>query len=173
MASDPVIRGLFRALVARVGGMDAAAAVLAARYGAASKGSVSKMCAGSLGVTIEAVLALEDAIGEAPVTHYLSDRLGSGALPLSVASITQMTVHAALAAAGAQMALARALDEAGDGGIEVTPREVAEIGAAMAQLRQVADEGLAALERQGSGAVAARRGPLEVKAAQFHKGGRA
>lgn len=144
--SDPIITGLFRALVARVGGVDAASAFLAARWGAASKGHVSKMCAGSVGVTIEAVLALEDGIGERPVTDYLHLRGTGGDLPLTEGGAVQMVTHLALAAAQAQMALARALDQAGPGGSRITADELQDIGAAAHQMRAMADQMAAAVE---------------------------
>jgi len=152
MPSDPLVQGLFRALVLRIGGQEAATAFLAARWGAASGGHVSRMCAGSVGVTIEAAMALEDAIGEYPVTQYLALRAANGALPMTGANIMEMTAHAALAGGQAQLALARALDCQGPGGLTITPQEAGEIGAAASNLRAVADALLAATERAARGA---------------------
>jgi len=159
MAADPIIRGLFCNLVMRIGGQDAAAAFLAARWGAASAGTISKMCAGSIGVTVGAVIALEDGLGEAPITQYLSARLGDGHLPLTAQSILQLTAHAALAGGQAQVALARALDDQGPGGMQVTDAELGEIGAAAAGLARAAAELMAAARRRGADGRAMFWGP--------------
>lgn len=67
-------RLLFAALVDAAGGVDAAAAVIAWRWGASSPSHVSRMCGGSVGVTLEAVVALEDALARRPVTSMLAER---------------------------------------------------------------------------------------------------
>lgn len=146
MSSDLILRGLFRSLVARIGGVDAAAAFMGARCGGGSKGHVSKMCAGHAGITVEAVIALEDAVGEMPVTHWLALRSSHQGLPMSGRSVVEMTGHAAMACGAAQTALARALDDQGPGGAAMTGAERAEIAAAAVHLRKAADDLLAAAE---------------------------
>jgi len=74
--SASVSRSLFNALVARGGGVDAAAAVLSAYHGSEfNKSSVSRMCSGSINVTPEALIAMEDHCGEFPFSEYMAARL--------------------------------------------------------------------------------------------------
>ncbi len=86
-----VFAHLFDGLVRRFGGVEAAAALLEARLGAGSKGTVSKMCTGQAAVTLPAVLALEDALGSFPITGLLAERIGARA------RLSDDTVQAALA----------------------------------------------------------------------------
>lgn len=67
---------IFRGMVDRVGGVDAAAAILEEAYGVASKGTVSKMCSGHAAITLAAVRALEDALGSYPITIRMFERIG-------------------------------------------------------------------------------------------------
>lgn len=77
MNTDPIQAHLFRGLVARVGGVEAAAAILEEAYGAASKGTVSKMTSGQAQVTLAAAQALEDALGIYPITVRLFERIAA------------------------------------------------------------------------------------------------
>ena len=75
MSGPAPLRLLFGALVEAAGGVDAAAAVIAARWGSSASAShVSRMCGGSCGVTLGAVIALEDALGRWPVSAALAAR---------------------------------------------------------------------------------------------------
>ena len=71
---DPVIRGIFAGLVHRAGGVDTVAAILQAKFGTASKGTVSKMCSGQIGVTYDAGCAVEDFLDEYPLTNRMFER---------------------------------------------------------------------------------------------------
>ncbi len=78
--NDAVIKALFDALVRKAGGVDAAAAVFGARFGADQKGTVSKIVAGQLRVPLIGAVALEDAVGEYPITLALGERLNHRAV---------------------------------------------------------------------------------------------
>lgn len=71
------INALMRSLVQRFGCLDAVAAMIGARFGAApSKATLSKKMAGKLDWTVADLLALEDASGAFPVTAMLNRRRG-------------------------------------------------------------------------------------------------
>lgn len=130
--SDVVIRGIFRGLVQRIGGVEAAAAVIEAHAGVGHKGTVSKMCGGQLGVTISAAIALEGALGEYPLTEYLAAQRASGIdVP---ASLSSMAAQSALLAGQMQSALMLALADDGEGGAGVTKHEAAQVEASAAAL---------------------------------------
>ena len=74
--SDRILIASFRGLVSQLGGVEAAAAVLEEAYGAASKGTVSKMCSGQAEITVAAMRAIEDALGVYPMTTRLFERIG-------------------------------------------------------------------------------------------------
>ena len=76
--SDPVCVLMFRGLVKQAGGVEAAAAILEQAWGAASKGTVSKMCAGQAALTLDAVVALEEALGVYPISTRLFERVSAG-----------------------------------------------------------------------------------------------
>ena len=78
--SDPVIRGIFDALVKRAGGVEVVAALLEARYGVGWKGTVSKMCSGKAGINIDAIIAVEDFVGDFPLTGVDSGSVQNRAL---------------------------------------------------------------------------------------------
>ncbi|MBL4929358.1 hypothetical protein [Fuscibacter oryzae] len=68
---ERMVQQFMAALVARAGGVDATVALIGARLGAEpSKGSISKRLAGQLSWPIEEVWALEDALGDAPVSRW-------------------------------------------------------------------------------------------------------
>jgi hypothetical protein len=70
------VRIAARALVQRLGCLDAAAATISARFGGAtSKGTLSKKMSGALDFTVQDVIALEDAVGSFPITEALVRRL--------------------------------------------------------------------------------------------------
>lgn len=134
--ADPVIRGLFHALVQRAGGVDAVAAVLEARYGVGHKGTVSKMCAGAIGVTVEAAQAVEDFVGAYPITGRMFARQRDEAV--SAGSICDLTEQSTLAAGAAHASLVRALSHRSAGGCSVTALEAAEIIVKAGALRDYA-----------------------------------
>lgn len=73
---DKIMQMMFRGLVQQAGGVDAAAAVIEQAWGAASKGTVSKMCSGQAEITLAAAIALEEAVGRYPITTRLFERIG-------------------------------------------------------------------------------------------------
>ncbi|MGY6705900.1 hypothetical protein [Roseinatronobacter sp.] len=74
--ADRITMMMFRGLVERVGGVEAAAAVIEQAWGAASKGTVSKMCTGQAEITLAAAIALEEALRVYPITTRLFERIG-------------------------------------------------------------------------------------------------
>ena len=124
---DRVIRAMFASLVADVGGVDAVAALLAARggVGAGCKGTVSKMISGQLGVSIEAVLAVEDCLGRYPISTWLASRIGGPGG--GVAAIAELAAQVAGATGAAQALLMRALADNSDGGAILTGAEAAPV----------------------------------------------
>lgn len=72
-----ILSAMLKALISGTFGcLDAAALTLDARWGReASKGTLSRKMAGSLDITVCDIIALEDAAGRYPVTHWLARRL--------------------------------------------------------------------------------------------------
>ncbi len=86
-----------RALVGRMGCLDAVAATIGARWGVAvSKGTVSKKMTGGLDWTVADVIALEEALDDFPVTRALARRLG-GASPASGGALSLSSHGGAIA----------------------------------------------------------------------------
>lgn len=95
--ADIVTCKIFEGLVKRFGGVEAVASLLEARYGAGSKGTVSKMCAGQLAVTVDAAIAVEDALQCYPITDRLSDRPESSSrFPVRVATLPELAAESIL-----------------------------------------------------------------------------
>jgi hypothetical protein len=134
--ADPVITGLFRALVIRAGGVDVVAAVLEARWGVGQKSTVSRMCAGHIGVTLDAVVAVEDFLGARTVTDWMARRVQAGA---GLDTIATLAADSMQAAGSAHAALTRAMDHRGDGGSDLTVAEAVDVVAQMTALRDMAD----------------------------------
>lgn len=133
---DRAITGIFQGLVRQIGGVDAAAAVIEAHCGMGHKGTVSKMCAGQLGVTISAATALENALGQYPLTEFLSQRRVDGlAAPASLSSIA---AQSALLSGQMQSSLMLALSDEGDGGTAITQAEAGQVQASVAAMIEVA-----------------------------------
>jgi hypothetical protein len=130
-----IVRGMFQGLVDRAGGVDAAAAVIAAKVGCGHKGTVSKMCSGDLAVSIEAAAALEEVIGAYPITEYLAARRGGGAV--AGGSIADLAGQSMVSAGAAHSALMRALGDGSAGGSAITKAEAAEIVARGMELGEV------------------------------------
>lgn len=132
--ADLVTRTIFAGLVQRLGGVDAAAAVLEARFGVGCKGTVSRWCAGHSGVTLDAVVALEDALGSYPLTRRLAERI---AAPVPArADMQALTAESSVASGQAHAALIRAMSALSPGGAEITAEEGAE---ALPDLRAARD----------------------------------
>lgn len=148
---DDLIRRLFSAQVARAGGPDVVAALLAARYGVGTKGTVSRMCSGQIGVTVDAVLAVEDDLGAWPITEALAARQAGALAGDAAPCIRDMAARSVLAAGEAHAALIRALADGGDGGEVITPSEAAMIVDQMAALRDLADGICRAARRMAGG----------------------
>lgn len=94
MDNSAMIRALMAGLVARAGGVDAAAALISAHVGReVGKGSVSKRMAGHLEWPLAEIMALEDAVGDPCVRRWLARGLGDGlrgeALIAAVARVAQ------------------------------------------------------------------------------------
>jgi hypothetical protein len=123
--ADPVTRGIFDGLVRRAGGVEAVAAVLEARYGVGCKGTVSKMCSGQLGVTVDAAIAVEDFVGAFPLSNRMFERTASGQ---------------------AHSTLIRAFSHLSPGGENLTVEERAEVIAHMRAARQVLTDIIEAAE---------------------------
>ena len=134
---DGMTRAMFAALVDRVGGCDVAAAILEARHGVGCKGTISRMCSGSIGVTVDAMCALEDNLRAFPLTEMLSKRR------LGVASnggdIHALTAESILVAGQAHAALVQAISAGGEHGALIGEAEAGRIVAAMSALRDLAD----------------------------------
>lgn len=71
MSERDMIKFLMAGLIARVGGVDAAAATIEARLGhGVSKGSITKRQAGQLDWSLLEIMALEDAVGDDCVNRW-------------------------------------------------------------------------------------------------------
>ena len=143
--NDAVIKALFDALVRKAGGVDAAAAVFGARFGADQKGTVSKIVAGQLRVPLIGAVALEDAVGEYPITVAMGERLGLKAM--AGGDLAEMAAQSVETIAAAHAQMIRALAAVSDGGAEITPREAAQISAAMRRAKMLADQIIYQLEQ--------------------------
>lgn len=130
---DPVTKEMFRALVHRAGGVDATAAVLEARWGIGHAGTVSRMCNGSIGVTVDAVVAVEDVLNHAPISKRLFGRLAS--LTGRATTMRELGAQSAAAAGAAHASMIEALAD----GV-LTRTEAAEIAAQFRNLREVIDQ---------------------------------
>lgn len=142
--TDPVTRTLFDALVRRAGGADAFAAVLEARYGVGHKGTVSKMCSGQIGVTVDALCAVEDAVGAFPITQRLFARLTDEHAARS--SLRDLAAQSALTVGTAHAVMLNAFTDASEDGMAVTAAEARDIVASMRQVLDVVAQIIAQAE---------------------------
>lgn len=133
MSPDPILAHLFRGLVARVGGVDAATAILEEAYGAASKGTVSKMTSGQAHVTLAAAQALEDALGLYPITVRLFERIS--ARPGPALDLRAMTARLARDSGCAVSSLVMAFSGASTDPERLTEEERADVNARARALR--------------------------------------
>lgn len=145
--ADPVTRGIFDGLVRRAGGVEAVAAVLEARYGRGCKGTISKMCSGQIGVTVDAAVAVEDFVGAFPLTNRMFERTGREGV--RVGCLQSLAAKSTVASGQAHAALIRAFSHLSDDPERLTPEERAEIIAEMRAARQVLTDIIDAAEVSG------------------------
>ncbi|MBL4761702.1 MAG: hypothetical protein JKY93_03270 [Gammaproteobacteria bacterium] len=136
--ADPVIRGIFDGLVRRAGGVEAVAAVLEARYGVGSKGTVSKMCAGQIGVTIDAAVAVEDFVGAFPLTNRMFERTGGEGV--RTGCLQSLAAQSTVASGQAHAALIRAYSHLSDDPSRLTAQERANVISEVRAARQVLND---------------------------------
>lgn len=128
MSDRLMIRALMQGLVARAGGVDAAAALIGARLGAdVSKGSISKRNSGQLDWPLVEIMALEDAIGDRCVRRWLRQ---SDEEAMENCSLMQM---AAIAVRENGEAVAATLDFVNGGGSRAKARKEAQEALTAAQ----------------------------------------
>ncbi|MGO4917674.1 hypothetical protein [Pseudogemmobacter sp. W21_MBD1_M6] len=133
--ADLVTRGIFDGLVRRAGGVEVVASVLEARYGTGCKGTISKMCAGHLGVTVDAVVALEDFLGVFPITGRMFERTGREGVRHG--SLHELAAQSTIASGQAHAALIRAFSHLSDYPAGLTDRERADVISSMRAARQI------------------------------------
>ncbi|XAT57866.1 hypothetical protein GN241_11140 [Rhodobacteraceae bacterium IMCC1335] len=132
--ADPVTRGIFDSLVRRSGGVEAVAAVLEARYGVGFKGTVSKMCSGQIGVTVDAAVAVEDFVGAFPLTNRMFERTGREGV--RVGCLQSLAAISTVASGQAHAALIRAFSHLSDDPEKMTAKERTDVIAEMRAARQ-------------------------------------
>jgi hypothetical protein len=131
---DPVKRAIFDGLVRRLGGVEAAASVLEARYGGGWKGTISKICNGQLSVNMDAAEAIEDAVGAFPLTNRMFERTGREGVRRGC--LKDLAALSTVASGQAHAALIRAHSPMSDGAEDMTAEERAEVIAEMRAARQ-------------------------------------
>ena len=149
--SDAISQVMFRGLVKQLGGVEAAAAVIEQAWGAASKGTVSKMCAGHGEITVSAVVALEEALGIYPITTRLFERIG-GDLSDST-DLRAMTARLAQDSGSAVSELIMGFSGASTDPDALTEEESARVNVQARRLREACDAVIKATERGCSGSV--------------------
>jgi len=133
--ADPVVRGIFDGLVRRAGGVDAVAAVLEARYGVGSKGTVSKMCSGQIGVTIDAAVAVEDFLGEFPLSTRMFERTGREGV--RTGCLQSLAAESTVACGRAHSELIKAFSKMSEDPDRLTPGERVQVISELRAARQV------------------------------------
>jgi hypothetical protein len=131
------VNAAMRALLVRYGCLDAAGAVLDARWGrGASKGTLSKKAAGHLDWTLADVIALEDGMAVYPVTDMMVRRmriepsargvdLSEGAGEIAREAGEAVAAVLAAAASGRAGDLAQALVELSEARMQIEAMEAA------------------------------------------------
>lgn len=133
--SPLALSALLRGLVARLGGVEASAAVMRQRHGAFSKGTISKMMSGQAAVTVAAVVALEDAAGDWPVTGLMFGRIVTRAQ--APECIRLLAADMSVEAGEAVASIVRAFSFASEDSTRMTEVERAAALAECAQARDV------------------------------------
>lgn len=144
---DHVKRGIFDGLVRRAGGVDAVAAVLEARYGVGHKSTVSRMCSGQIGVTLDAAEALEDFLGAFPLTNRLFERTGREGVRHG--DLQELAAQSTMVCGSAHSVLIRAFSSVSKDPENLTPKERVEVIATMRAARQVMTDIIDAAEAIG------------------------
>lgn len=149
--ADPVIRGIFDGLVRRAGGVDAVASVMEARYGTGNKGTVSKMCAGQIGVTLDAAIAVEDFVGAFPLTNRMFERTGREGVRRG--DLQELAAKSTMISGVAHSALIRAFSSLSADPDSLTESERVEVISEMRAARQILTDIIEAAEAivHGSG----------------------
>ena len=142
--ADPVTRSIFDGLVRRSGGVDAAAHILEARWGKGNRGTVSKMCTGQIGVTVDAAMALEDSLGAFPITNRLFERTGREGVRKGC--LQTLAAQSTVASGQAHAALIRAFSHLSEDPDRLTDAERAEVISEMRAARQVLTDIIKAAE---------------------------
>lgn len=151
MSEHDVIRTrIFRGLVERVGGVDAAAAILEEAYGACSKGTVSRMATGQAAITVAAARALEDTLGVYPITIRLFERIG--ARPGKPCDLRAMAARLSRGSGETVSSLILAFSDVSPEPEHLTAEERAEVNAHARDLRAVCEAVIAQTEA-GAGSV--------------------
>lgn len=141
---DQIRTRIFRGLVERAGGVDAAAAILEEAYGAASKGTVSRMTSGHAAVTVAAVRALEDTLGVYPITIRLFERINAGAS--GPCDLRAMAARLSQGSGETVSSLVLAFSDVSPDPSQLTDEERAEVNAQARELRDICDNVIAATE---------------------------
>jgi len=131
------LRACTRALVQRFGCYEAAAATISARLGTATgKGTVSKKMAGQRDFSVPEIVALEDAMGDHPVSRMLARRLGGAEQRMAGVDLVEQGGLIAKEAGEAVNAILAAGQSAGRGREAAAVVEIDEAIAALEAARQ-------------------------------------
>lgn len=137
MSDRAVLRAFMQGLVDRLGGVEAAAACIAARWGGeVSKGSISKRLAGHLDWPLIEIIALEDAAGDPCVRRWLARSLPEVAQGQNLLQATADVVREHGEAVSAVIDFA-----AGRGKRDAARKEVADALSASARLAALMEQG--------------------------------
>lgn len=147
--NSKLLAAFFDALVTEIGGVDAAAAVMQARKGAFSKGTISKMTSGQMAVSCEALIALEDAAQLFPFTQHAFDRIGHRTA--ATGDLKQLAARKTAAGADAISALFQAYSVNSVDPTRLTAEEGADLMAKLRAARQIAKLMIEAVEAEMSG----------------------
>ena len=133
MDAIKAVQVAMRAMVQRVGCLDAAAAIIGARMGAVpSKGTLSKKLAGSLDFTIVDLIALEDASSCFHVTTMLVKRMSA-----AIVAPGCLIEEGAIVAREGGEAVSAILMASQSNGTQNTTRALVEVDEAIAALQKV------------------------------------
>lgn len=132
MRDRTVISTTVAALIQRIGCMDAVVEILGTRWGhSVSKGTISKKMSGDLDWTVADVVAIEDAVGDYPVTRLLMRRTTA-----TEASSVPLVAQAAIISKECGEALSAVLGAVSSCQTQDQARAITEIDEAIAALKQ-------------------------------------
>ena len=123
------------------------AAVLEARYGVGHKSTVSRMCSGQIGVTLDAAEALEDFLGAFPLTNRMFERTGREGVRHG--DLQELAAQSTMVCGAAHSVLIRAFSTMSKDPDKLTPDERVEVIAEMRAARQVMTDIIDAAEAGG------------------------